>query len=153
TVSNSAPTPYDWVLTTAPLPWHRPGTAFFCEDSLLGDCINTFEAGTHTLTSPVITVPANPGKVELGFTHHLISEGRYDGGRVEISVGGGPWTPIPRTAFEFNPYNCRLIIALYGDDNPLAGTDAFSGSGGRWGRSLVDLSSFNVGGQNIQLRW
>jgi len=154
TVANSAPpTPYDWTLTTTPLPWSRPGIAYFCEDRAVGDCLMVFESAIHSLTSPTIAVPSGTSKVILGFTHHLASEGRFDGGRVEISVAGGAWTPIPRTAFEFNPYNSRLVAAAFGNSNPIAGADVFSGAGGRWGRSLVDLSSFSPAGNNIQLRW
>ncbi len=159
TVSNSGPpTPYDWALTTSTLPFFRPGVAFYCEARAVGDCIGIDESATHTLTSPPVAVPAGPAGARpvLAFSHYVASEGRYDGGRLEISVGAGPWTPIPRSAFEFNPYNNRLVEATFGNTNPLAAAgavDVFSGAGGRWGRSVVDLRSFGAAGESVRFRW
>jgi Zn-dependent metalloprotease len=154
TVSNSAPpTPYNWVLTTTPLPYGRPGAAFFCADLTTGNCAGLGETATHIATTPLIGMPPGSDKPMLAFTHYLSTEGRFDGGRIEISVAGGPWTPITRQSFEFNPYNSVLMATTFGNTNPFAGSDTFSGTGGRWGRSIIDLSSYAVAGQNIQLRW
>ncbi len=153
-VANSAPpTPYDWARTTGALPFGRPGRAAHCDDLAVGDCSGQDESASHSMTSPTIAVPANAAHPALAFTHYIGSEGAFDGGRVELSVGGGAFTTIPRSAMEFNPYNNRLRSAALGNTDPLAGSDAWSGVGGKWGRTLVDLSGLGVSGQSIRLRF
>jgi hypothetical protein len=102
------------------------------------------------MTSPTITIPASASHPVLAFTHYLGSEGAFDGGRVEIAVNGPTFVAVPRSAFEFNPYNSRLRA---GGTSPLAGQDAWCGQGGRWGRSIIDLSGLGVIGQDIRIRF
>ncbi len=150
--NSGPPTPYDWTLTTSLLPFGRPGVAWFCEDRNIGDCDEQDESGVHSLFSPVITLPAGADFPQLSFTHYTRTEGSWDGGNVKIRVNGGPWQLLPRTAFERNPYNARLNSAdPQGSTNPLAGEPGWTGVGGQWGTSIVDLGGFAGGSDTIEL--
>jgi len=156
TVSNSAPpTPFNWVQTTDPLPFVRPGVAWFCADPNIGDCSTngTPEQGSHALTSPEIVMPADVNLPALTFAHYIETEYRWDGGDVAIRVNGGPWEIVPRVAFRHNPYNTTLYPASVGNTNPFAGRVSFSGAGGEWGTSLIDLGPFVTGGDTLQVRF
>ncbi|UCC31157.1 MAG: M4 family metallopeptidase [Phycisphaerales bacterium] len=153
-VSNSGPpTPYDWVQTDA-LPFGRDGTAWFCENGGAGDCDNQDESASHSLFSPPVNLPPDADFPYLAFTHYMESERGYDGGNLSVRVNGGEWQAVARTVFEFNPYNSILRSASsYENTNPLAGQQAWTGVGGRWGTSVVDLSSFADGGDTIEVRF
>jgi len=154
TVSNSGPaTPYNWVKTST-LPFGRDGVAWFCENSNLGDCNSQDESARHSLFSPPITLPRDADFPYVSFRHYMESEPGYDGGNLSVRVNGGEWQTVDRTAFEFNPYNSILRSASsYGNTNPLAGQQAWIGIGGRWGTSVVDLSSFAGGRDTVEIRF
>lgn len=152
TVSNTnPPTAYDWVQTTGPLPFGRPGKAWFCADPNIGNCGSANEAAAHALTSPPIQIPSDPLDPTLMFTHYIASEPNYDGGNVKISVNGGPWQLIPASAFTYNPYNATLFSSS--GNHPLNGQPAWSGVGGEWGTSVIRLNDFVSGGDVIRLRF
>jgi Zn-dependent metalloprotease len=153
TVSNSGPpTPYDWVLTTS-LPGGRVGTAWFGEDRNVGDCFGQDESGLHSLFSPPIMLPAEMNLPTLAVTHFIASEAGWDGGLFRIRVNGGPWKPIPLSAFYYNPYNGRLNDVNEGNSNPLAGQLGFTGYGGAWGISLINLGQLVSGGDTLEIRF
>ena len=153
TVENTGPpTPYDWEPATN-LPFNRPGTAFFCADPMLGDCQSVDESAVHALTSPMVTLPAEVAVPTLAFTHYVETEPRYDGGRVLLRVNGGAWSPIPPAAMYYNPVNHSLHFAAQGNTNPLAGQVAFTGVGGQWGTTLVDLGALAAPGDAVQVRF
>lgn len=153
TVSNSnPPTPYHWV-QQAGLPYGRPGTAWFCADPSIGNCASQDESGTHTLFSPTIVFPGSLFQPTLSFTHYLASEPGWDGGNLSIRVNAGPWQLIPSTAFSYNAYNTVLNGPGAGNTNPLGGQEAWSGAGGQWGTSLVNLDSFVQPGNSVQFRF
>ncbi len=155
TVSNSAPlTPYDWVLTTDALPYERAGTAWMCDNSDIGDCTLNDESGSHSLMSPQIELPGAIEYPMLRFTHHVDVESGWDGGTVSVRTStNGRWRVLPASSFHFNPYNTRLRNQHSGNTNPLAGRAAWSGIGGQWGTSVVDLSGFAKGGETIEVRF
>ncbi len=154
TVSNSAPpTPYDWALTTTPLPFGRLGVAWFIEDRDIGDCAAQDESAVHSLQSPAIVLPADADFPMLSFTHNVRTEGSWDGANLEIQVNGGGWQSVPRDAFERNPYNARLNTVAQGNSNPKAGEMAWSGVSEQWGASVVDLSGFAGANDTIDLRF
>lgn len=146
------PTPYNWVRRGS-LPFARPGQAFFCDDPSIGDCEMVDETAVHHLLSPVIALPQGLGTPFLSFTHYMASEPGYDGGNVKISVNGGPLQLIAAGSFPFNAYNATLVSFGGGNTNPLAGQPAWSGAGGRWGTSLINLSGLVQGGDTVQLRF
>lgn len=152
-VENSGPpTPYDWVLVTN-LPFDRPGTAFLGADPMLGDCQSIDESAVHALISPVVTLPTDLVVPTLAFTHYVETEPRYDGGHVLLRVNGGPWQPIPPVAMYYNTVNTSLFAASQGSTSPLAGQVAFTGVGGQWGTTLVDLGPLAGPGDSIQIRF
>lgn len=154
TVENTATTaPYDWALSSA-LPFDRSGTAFFCADMNVGVCSGEGTAqAVHSLTSPAIAVPPGQPTVTLRFTHFVETEPRFDGGNVSIRVDNGPWQLVPAGSIYYNSYNSTLFAAALENTNPRAGEAAYTGVGGSWGATLVDLGSFGVSGSTIQVRF
>jgi PKD repeat protein/endonuclease/exonuclease/phosphatase family metal-dependent hydrolase len=75
----------------------------------------------------------------------------YDGGVLEIAIGGGSYTDVVAAGGSFvsGGYNTTLS----GDfNNPLAGRQAWSRSSGAFATTIVNLPA-TAAGQNIQLRW
>jgi hypothetical protein len=72
---------------------------------------------------------------------------------VAIRVNGGRWQAVPGTTFLFNPYNSYLRSTASGSTNPIAGQEAFTGVGGAWGTSRVDLAGLATGGDTIEIRF
>ncbi|MBT8302858.1 MAG: M4 family metallopeptidase, partial [Bacteroidia bacterium] len=151
--------PRDWVLDTS-LPDGRAGTGIFGVDPIIGNCSSDLENGIIRLQSPEIIIPdITIGTFELAFDHYIVTEGSWDGGNIKYSIDGGPWTLLPDAAFTANSYNSSLNTAGQGNDNPMAGEDAFTGAdggtgGGTWGTSIVDLSSLGVtANSKLELRW
>ena len=153
TAHNSAPwTPYDW-RTVGDLPFDREGMAMFCPDAELGDCRTTDESATHELDSPIILLPAGVTHPMLTFVHYVVTEPGTDGANVWLSVNGGRWRIVPSSAFLFNPYNSTILPSVAYNTNPLAGTEGWSGAGGKWGFSVIDLSTVARGGDAIRVRF
>jgi len=143
-------TPYDWIQVSG-LPVSRPGTAWFCEDLADGCPTGGEESAVHSLTSPQITMPAEFAQPTLAFTHYVATEAGYDGGNVKIRVNSGAWELIPSTAITYNAYNTTL---LGGDNtNPIAEEPAWSGAGGGWGTTLIDLSGYLSSEDTVQVRF
>ncbi len=152
-VSNSAPpTPYDWGIVNQ-LPFSRPGNAWFIEDRNVGDCNQIDESAVHDLVSPEIQTPVDFDTLTLDFVHFLEVEPRYDGGIVELQINAGPWTPIRQEAFRHNGNNISLFQTEQGNPNPIAGSVAYSGVGGTWSRTVVELADFVLPGDTIRLRF
>lgn len=146
------PTPYNWLLR-GNLPLQRAGQAWFCADPSIGDCDLVDETAVHQLTSPAIAIPADVGFPFLSFTHYLASEPGYDGGNVKLSVNNGPFQLIAGSRFTYNAYNATLVSFGGGNTNPLAGQAAWTGAGGGWGTSIVDLSTLVQGGDSVRVRF
>ena len=148
----------DWAVV-GNLPAGRPGSAaFVVDDASLGDCVSDIESGVLYLQSPSIVIPGPVAKLRLAFDHYHSTEEGWDGGNLKISVNGGAFALVPASAFTFNGYGDSLNGPGQGNDNPLAGEEAFTGSdegtlSGSWGQSQVDLSLFADEGDTIQLRF
>ncbi len=154
-VSSSGPaTTFNWALTTQPLPFGRSGTAWFCGDFPGGvGCLVGGTSASHTLLSPEIPLPPGLQSLTLTFTHYLASEGGFDGGNIKVRINSRTTMSVPRSAIRFNPYNGRLRSAGQGNTNPLGGQEAWTGVGGGWGTTVVDLSSFLPDTITIQVRF
>jgi hypothetical protein len=127
-----------------------PGVGWFAEDRDIGDCQTADESAVHSLMSPPIDLFENATQPTLTFTHFITTEPKYDGGNLKISVNGGPFVLVPPTAFTFNAYNSLIDSA---SSNPMAGEGAFTGLGGTWGTSVVDISGFAGPNDRVQLRF
>ncbi|HEY6572166.1 MAG TPA: hypothetical protein VI198_02505, partial [Candidatus Eisenbacteria bacterium] len=96
---------------------------------------NNQDAG---LTSPGFDLPANS---QLSFWSYVDTEtnggtGAWDGGRVEISLLGGPW--IPLSVDDGYPY-----MIEFNSGTSLAGSNVVAGSSGQWRRYVADLSAYD----------
>lgn len=151
TVSNVAPTSYDWVLIS-PLPNDRPGSAWFIEDRNIGNCNTINENGVHYLVSPTIALPSSIYQPKLEFTHYFFTEQGFDGGNVNYRILGSAWQVVPPSAVLYNRYNMTLE-GTGAEANPLSGQRAFSGWSGVFGTTQIDLSGLVSGGQMIQIRF
>src|SRR5262245_25876424 len=87
TVENTQPpTPYDWVIASAPLPTQHPGQTWYCADLDVGDCDDDDESAVHSLISPEIKLPADLRFPRARFLHYFATEGGFDGGQLKIRV-------------------------------------------------------------------
>jgi len=111
------------------------------------------EAAVHTLISPPILMPPLLRFPELSFTHYSETEPKWDGGHLLLRVNAGPWQTVPAAAFRFNAYNTTLFAESQSNTNPNAGQLAFSGVGGQWGTSIVDLQTFVAAGDMLEIRF
>ncbi|MBI1825253.1 MAG: M4 family metallopeptidase [Planctomycetes bacterium] len=151
TVSNTNPPfPFNWTQVTN-LPDGHPGIAWFIADPDTGDCVTDIEAAVHFLTSPTISIPAGADPPIVTFTHYVATEAPYDGGNLRISVNGAAFALIPGSAFSYNQYNATLTID--NSDDPLAGQEAFTGFGGTWGTSVIDLTGIAGAGDLIRIQF
>jgi len=147
------PTPYNWVLDSA-LPLGRIGTAWMADDPDFGNCTTQDESSQHALISPSVTLPAILNQPQVAFTHFVATEPGFDGGNVSFRAAGRTgWLLVPDAAFSFNSYNVTFESTGQGNTNPLAGQAAFSGAGGGWGTSVIDLSSLALPGDTIQIKF
>ncbi len=110
--------------------------------------------GSNALVSPLIAITGTATQLTFRQYYNLESSASgtgYDGGVLEISIGGGPFTDILAAggSFASGGYN-RTISTQY--NNPLAGRQAWSGNSGGFITTVVNLPAAAVG-QNIQLRW
>lgn len=154
-VSNSnPPTPYDWEIVDN-LPAGRPGRAYFGADRNIGNCGSQDESAVHSLFSPPIPLAPGLNLPTLRFMHYFGTEPGWDGGNIKVSIAGGAWQVVPRSAFYYNPYNLTgMNTADQGNTNPLQGQPGFSGIGTLWATSLVNLSALvPASGATIQLRF
>ena len=163
TISNVPTNPSSWEnrnwTVASSLPKGRTGKGIFGADPINGNCTTSLQNGILHLESPLITMPTfTVGKYEMAFNHYVATEAQWDGGNIKYSLNGGAWTLIPKTAFTQNGYNMNLN-ATTGNDNPLKGQAAFSGTDGgsltgSWGQSVIDLSQIGVNsGANIKFRF
>ncbi len=147
------PSVYDWIQRSGDLPFDRAGTVWYCADPTIGNCTSQNESAVHSLISPVISIPNGVDFVRLAFSHYMASEPTFDGGNVRARVNGGAWQLIPFTAFEQNPYSAFLRPFVLNNTNPLSGQPGWTGAGGGWGTTVMDLNGFVTGGETIELRF
>src|SRR5690606_28502303 len=105
--------------------------------------------GDSFLLSPVISIPA--GGARLTFTHGFVLEDGYDGGVLEISIGGGPFMDVITAGgvFEQGGYTGTISST---DESPIAGRPAWTGDSGVNIQTIVQLPA-SAAGAAVQLRW
>jgi len=127
--------------------WSVSGTA---SKSAPSACFaaNASQAGSSTLSSPLVSVGDNPGT--LSFFHHYDTESGWDGGVLEIRIGAGDWQDITTAGGSFlqGGYN----LALAGNNNPLAERSGWSGDSGGFIETRVALPA-GAANQDVQFRW
>jgi len=112
-------------------------------------CPDPASVGLSELDSPVIALPA--GQSQLSFRQSYDLESTYDGGVLEIAIGGGAWTDILSAGGSFVSGGYVTTLSTY-YGNPLAGRAAWTGTTGGFITTVVNLPA-SASGQNIQLRW
>jgi hypothetical protein len=117
-----------------------PNDAFVGEPSSISD---------SALISPSIAVPA--GLAQLTFRHYYNLESTYDGGVLEIAIGGGPFQDIIAAGGSFVTGGYTgPISTFYG--SAIAGRQAWSGSSSTFVTTTVNLPAA-ASGQSIKLAW
>jgi len=139
-----------------PLPGKRTGYAAYAT-SRTESC---GASGSLTLTSPVISIPAErAGPFHLAFDHYFTTSVFDDGCNIKYRINGGGWNLVPASAFTDNPYNVLEDFTYFSNEHPLYGEPVFSGDSegsndDGWGQSRIDLSAIGLhAGENIQFQW
>jgi hypothetical protein len=142
--------PVGWTVsfTGAAPPWATsstqsespPNSAFAADPSSPSD---------NNLVSPPFAVPGT--SAQLSFRHKFYTETQFDGGALEISIDGGPFTDIVAAggSFATNGYS-QTISDCCG--SPLANRGAWSGDSSGFITTIVNLPSAAVG-VTSRLRW
>ena len=123
----------------------------------LPDCTGsgcpTTNGGSTELTSPFIFITAGSTGATVSFRHKYNTELGFDGGVLEISVGGSqaPFDDITAVggAFLQNGYTGALGVSA---PNPLGGRNAWSGESAGYITTTARLPA-SAAGQPIKLRW
>ncbi len=128
-----------WV-TSASSPDTAPNDAFVDDPNVVSDKL---------LDSP--SIPISSGSAQLTFANNYALESTFDGGVLEISIGGGAFTDILAAGGSFvsNGYT-GTISSSFG--SPIAGRQAWTGSSGGYVTTVVTLPAA-AAGQNVVLRW
>ncbi len=132
-------TPNLWVTNTTQ-PDTAPNRAFVSDPATVSD---------NVLVSPTIPLPA--GSNRLTFRHRHATEANFDGGVLEVAIGGGGFQDllVAGGTFVHAGYSGRLSTQY---ENPLPGRRAWTGSSFSYMTTIADLPAA-AGGQNVQLRW
>ena len=103
------------------------------------------------LYSPSLEIPPHQSFVGLTFWHNYALEDGFDGGVLEVSIGGGPFEDITAVGgfFTRGGYNGTISTCC---GNPLAGRQAWTGNSGGFIETDVDLG-FAIPGKPFVLRW
>jgi hypothetical protein len=106
------------------------------------------------LVTPPFTITSSPSPAYVGFFHRFQTESTYDGGVMEISINGGPFTDILAAggSFIFGGYTGTISPS---DGSPIAGRQAWTGLSSGWPNYQSTIATFPPGaaGQSIRLRW
>ena len=126
--------------TSAVTPETPPNDAFVDDPALLSD---------KWLDSPSIAV--NSASAQLAFSNNYILESTFDGGVLEISIGGGAFTDILAAggSFAANGYSGTISTSF---SSPIAGRQAWTGTSSGYVTTIVNLPAA-AAGQNVVLRW
>ncbi len=139
----SGPAPL-WVTsnsgTPAPPADTAPNAAFVDDPNVVSD---------KRLDSP--SIPITSSSAQVTFRNNYALENTFDGGVLEISIGGGAFTDIVTAGGSFvtGGYNGSISSSF---SNPLAGRQAWTGSSGGFITTTANLPAA-AAGNNVQLRW
>ncbi len=101
------------------------------------------------LDSP--SIPIQSDSAQLTFRQNLDLESGFDGGVLELSIGGGAFQDILDAggSFVVGGYTNKMSSSF---QSPIAGRHAWSGYSGGFITTTVNLPS-TAAGQNVALRW
>ena len=106
-------------------------------------------ASDQRFISPAFTLPTVGNGLTLSFQSRQLMESRtggcWDGGFIEVSVGGGAYTQITAGLLT-DPYNGPI-----GDNNPATPAPAWCGDPQAYLKSVIDLAPY--AGQNVRFRF
>ncbi|HMU32224.1 MAG TPA: M36 family metallopeptidase [Pyrinomonadaceae bacterium] len=128
-------------VTTTTTPSTAPNAAFAVDPETTG--------GGTDLTSPSFAIATANSTLE--FTHKFNTESGWDGGVLEISIGGGSFTDIEAAGGVFlqNGYNGML---QGGTNNPITTRLGWSGDSGGYIVTTVRLP-VAAAGQSVRFKW
>jgi len=128
-----------WVTNTT-TPDSTPNRAFAGDPAIVTD---------NVLLSPSIGMPG--GQSRLSFRHSYNVETNFDGGVLEIAIGGGAFQDIVTAGGSFvsNGYNGTISTSF---NSPIAGRQAWTGNSSGYVTTTVNMPA-SASGQNIRLRW
>ena len=145
--------PGGWTTTTA-----GDGVAWDTQSASADSAPNAAHAptpatsGEAALTSASVTVPAGGG--ELHFRQRYATEAAHDGGVLELAIDGGAFADLLAAGGQFTAggYNDSLAGDCAGDENPLAGRAAWSGTQDAFAAVSAELPA-SAAGHDVQFRW
>ena len=119
-------------------------------------CRTWRRGGVSELISPAIAINSTNAQLTFRNYYNLGASSQpsgpgYDGGVLEIQMGGGPFTDIRAAGGTFVTGGYTRLISSTGD-NPLAGRPAWSGNSGGFITSIITLPAA-AAGRTIQLKW
>ncbi|KXK02066.1 MAG: peptidase M36, fungalysin [Acidobacteria bacterium OLB17] len=128
-------------VTTTTTPDSAPNAAFAIDPQGGG--------GGTDLTSP--SIPITTANSTVSFRHKFNTEAGWDGGVLEISIGGGAFSDIITAGGVFvqNGYNGTL---QGGTNNPIVNRPGWSGNSGGYITTTVRLPAV-AAGQSVQFKW
>ena len=144
TESNNPNSGNHWKTDTA-TPDTPPNDAFVDDPNVVYD---------KRLESPAFMVTGVDPKVSFRHTYSLESGSGgvgYDGGVLEIKIGGGGYQDIIAAGGSFDQGGYTHTISS-GFSSPIAGRQAWSGNSGGYITTIVSLPAA-ADGQNVSLRW
>src|SRR5205814_5149652 len=128
-----------WVTSTVS-PDTAPNDAFVDDPASVSD---------KRLESPSIAIQST--SAQLSFRNNYNLESGFDGGVLEVAIGGAAYQDIIAAGGSFvsGGYNASISREF---GNPLAGRSAWSGSSAGYVSTVLNLPAA-AAGQNIRLRW
>lgn len=123
-------------------PSSAPNAAFALDPTTVG--------GGTDLTSP--SMPISAQAATISFRNNYNTEVDWDGGVLEISIGGGTFTDIVTAGGFFSAGGYDRTLGSNGVNNPLAGRRAWSGNSGGYITTTAVLPPA-AAGQNVQFKW
>jgi hypothetical protein len=118
-----------------------PNTGFHNDPSCVTD---------NRLDVPTFAIPAATTST-ITFRNNFNTESTFDGGVLEISIGGGPFTDIVTAggSFTAGAYNGTISVNFL---SPIAGRQAWTGNSGGFVTTTANLPA-GAAGQNVQFRF
>jgi hypothetical protein len=149
--------PPGWTVSTSGtglLPWVTTSTStFFVSPPNGAGVLSSAAVSESRLESPVLSIPSVPAR--LSFMNSFSLQANRDGGVLEISLDGGPFTDILASGGHFLEGGYNGFITT-GFSSPIAGRDAWTGSQVAGSQAFfltrVELPP-SASGHGIRLRW